>query len=482
MIELTMDALADELGMDRLELRRKNFITEFPYELPHGFIYDSGNYDGTLDRCLEKLDLDAFRREQEELRSRGIYRGNNGTKYFYAHLSGWEGSNRSVSQGETIGYIGATGKPRRQPPPLRDPPRRGRSREPLPGGSRRLLTRWRSAGTNDPCHNRDDEDRGGLRPRRRRLRPWGVHAGGRRTRPGRHRGQPRRPVGARKAGQQRRRRRLHRGLLLLARIEPMERFTRTSPAAAIAGVLMGAATVRLYHDHVLVKEAGTRQRTPWHQDLPYYNVDGRQNVSMWCPVDPVPRSATLELVAGSHRGPWYLPRTFLDGAARWFPAGSLAELPDVDAGPAGRGARLVTGTGRRSVLPHAHRPRRPGLHRPGPAPGAVGPLPGRRHGPRAPPVADLAPFPGLEAELPTGAPLDHPLFPIVWDSARLSRVDGAAGSGCVSPTATVPPDVLPPGNGRPPSRRRSGRRRSGRDHRCVSGRAGAPPATRRQSR
>ncbi len=61
MIELTMDALADELGMDRLELRRKNFITEFPYELPHGFIYDSGNYDGTLDRCLEKLDLDGFR-------------------------------------------------------------------------------------------------------------------------------------------------------------------------------------------------------------------------------------------------------------------------------------------------------------------------------------------------------------------------------------------------------------------------------------
>jgi carbon-monoxide dehydrogenase large subunit len=61
--------------MDRLELRRKNFITEFPYELPHGFIYDSGNYDGTLDRCLEKLDLEAFRREQEEARSRGVYRG-----------------------------------------------------------------------------------------------------------------------------------------------------------------------------------------------------------------------------------------------------------------------------------------------------------------------------------------------------------------------------------------------------------------------
>ena len=76
-IEVTMDQLAVELGMDRLELRRKNFIRpdEFPYEHPHGFVYDSGNYEGTLDKCLEKLDLEAFRREQAELRQKGIYRG-----------------------------------------------------------------------------------------------------------------------------------------------------------------------------------------------------------------------------------------------------------------------------------------------------------------------------------------------------------------------------------------------------------------------
>ena len=79
---------------------------------------------------------------------------------------------------------------------------------------------------------------------------------------------------------------------------------------------------------MLVKEPGTRQRTPWHQDLPYYNVDGRQNVSMWFPVDPVPRESTLEFVAGSHLGPWYMPRSFLDGQAKWFPDGTLAELPD----------------------------------------------------------------------------------------------------------------------------------------------------------
>ncbi len=74
-IELTMDAVAEELGMDPLELRRKNFITDFPAPLPHGFVYDSGDYHGTLDKCLEMLDLDAFRREQAEARERGVYRG-----------------------------------------------------------------------------------------------------------------------------------------------------------------------------------------------------------------------------------------------------------------------------------------------------------------------------------------------------------------------------------------------------------------------
>jgi aerobic carbon-monoxide dehydrogenase large subunit len=75
LIEVCMDQLAAELGMDRLELRRKNFIREFPNERPHGFVYDSGNYGGTLDRCLEMLDLDAFRGEQERLRGEGTYRG-----------------------------------------------------------------------------------------------------------------------------------------------------------------------------------------------------------------------------------------------------------------------------------------------------------------------------------------------------------------------------------------------------------------------
>lgn len=76
-IEVAMDQLADELGIDRLELRRRNFIgaDQFPYETPLGIIYDSGNYAGTLDMLLDRIDVDALRGQQEELRQSGIYRG-----------------------------------------------------------------------------------------------------------------------------------------------------------------------------------------------------------------------------------------------------------------------------------------------------------------------------------------------------------------------------------------------------------------------
>ncbi len=76
-IELMMNKLAAELDMDPLELRRKNFIgaEEFPFTTALGITYDSGDYHGTLDRLVERLDLDAFRREQAELREQGIYRG-----------------------------------------------------------------------------------------------------------------------------------------------------------------------------------------------------------------------------------------------------------------------------------------------------------------------------------------------------------------------------------------------------------------------
>ena len=70
-IERTMDALADELQMDRLELRRKNFISEFPFTLASGLTIDSGDYHASLDKLVDVLDLEALHAEQAKRRENG---------------------------------------------------------------------------------------------------------------------------------------------------------------------------------------------------------------------------------------------------------------------------------------------------------------------------------------------------------------------------------------------------------------------------
>ncbi|HEY2577676.1 MAG TPA: xanthine dehydrogenase family protein molybdopterin-binding subunit [Streptosporangiaceae bacterium] len=72
-IERIMDDLAAELGVDPLELRKRNWITheEFPYTTISGMIYDSGNYEAATARALELFGYDELRREQEQRRASG---------------------------------------------------------------------------------------------------------------------------------------------------------------------------------------------------------------------------------------------------------------------------------------------------------------------------------------------------------------------------------------------------------------------------
>lgn len=86
------------------------------------------------------------------------------------------------------------------------------------------------------------------------------------------------------------------------RIPAFESVVRQSQAAQVAAQLMGSGEAQFFHDHVLVKEPGTTKATPWHQDGPYYFVEGEQTVSFWTTVEPV-TDATLRCVAGSHRWP-----------------------------------------------------------------------------------------------------------------------------------------------------------------------------------
>lgn len=77
LIERAVDILADEIGMDPVELRRKNFIPpeSFPYDTPLGWTYDSGNYEGALDKALEIIGYEGLLREQKEKRERGEIMG-----------------------------------------------------------------------------------------------------------------------------------------------------------------------------------------------------------------------------------------------------------------------------------------------------------------------------------------------------------------------------------------------------------------------
>ncbi len=76
-LERLVDGAAQELGIDGIELRRRNFIQpdQFPYKMPTGNFYDSGNYPAVLDMALEHADLDYWRAEQARARQEGRYIG-----------------------------------------------------------------------------------------------------------------------------------------------------------------------------------------------------------------------------------------------------------------------------------------------------------------------------------------------------------------------------------------------------------------------
>ena len=71
LIERIVDMLAVELDMDPAELRRRNFIADFPHETVTGAKYDSGAYQAALDKCLANAGYEQLRAEQAERRERG---------------------------------------------------------------------------------------------------------------------------------------------------------------------------------------------------------------------------------------------------------------------------------------------------------------------------------------------------------------------------------------------------------------------------
>ncbi|HEY1837370.1 MAG TPA: phytanoyl-CoA dioxygenase family protein [Rhizomicrobium sp.] len=114
---------------------------------------------------------------------------------------------------------------------------------------------------------------------------------------------------------------------LWKRLPAFRDYAMHSPAAAIAGHVMGAGKVNIFYDQLLVKEPATQERTPWHQDQPYWAVSGWQVCSVWLPLDVVPKETCVEFVRGSHRWGPHCPHHFADGTP--YRDTGLPQLPDI---------------------------------------------------------------------------------------------------------------------------------------------------------
>jgi ectoine hydroxylase-related dioxygenase (phytanoyl-CoA dioxygenase family) len=123
-------------------------------------------------------------------------------------------------------------------------------------------------------------------------------------------------------------------VFLWRRSEDFRAIAMDSPLPALAAQLMRATTVHLFYDQLFVKEPGSVEPSPWHQDLPYWPIAGRQIISLWIPADPAsPDNGVVSYVRGSHRwGRTFRPQAFgKSGNARAFDDSPFEPIPDIDA-------------------------------------------------------------------------------------------------------------------------------------------------------
>ena len=125
-------------------------------------------------------------------------------------------------------------------------------------------------------------------------------------------------------------------------VEEYQRFVFESPAAEIAGRMMRASEVNFFFDAVFVRSPGTQFTTPWHQDEPYWSIEGYDSCTIWMPLVPVTAESSLAFVPGSHTAaPTWKHYNFgdlnPDNHANVdqvdFSTKSQDEVPDIDADP-----------------------------------------------------------------------------------------------------------------------------------------------------
>jgi ectoine hydroxylase-related dioxygenase (phytanoyl-CoA dioxygenase family) len=155
------------------------------------------------------------------------------------------------------------------------------------------------------------------------------------------------------------------------RLPAFRDYALNGPGGGIAARLLRSGAVNFFYDGLFVKEPGTAKASDWHQDQPYYPVDGRQVLIIWTPLDPAPAEVALQVVRVSHLwGRQFTPVIFKTDVALDFDD-RYETAPDVEAaredydilswdvapgdviafqGMAFHGARGNPGTGRRRAF------------------------------------------------------------------------------------------------------------------------------------
>ena len=115
-LERVIDKAAREMGIDPIEIRRRNFIKpdQYPYATPVAVEYDTGNYDATMDKLIEIADIAGFEARRKESESRGKLRGLGINAYIEAcgvapsNLVGQLGARAGLYESATV-RVNATG-------------------------------------------------------------------------------------------------------------------------------------------------------------------------------------------------------------------------------------------------------------------------------------------------------------------------------------------------------------------------------------
>lgn len=118
------------------------------------------------------------------------------------------------------------------------------------------------------------------------------------------------------------------------RVPQMKQLACDTDIGRVIAQLMGSTSSTFFYDHVICKKPVTvrdaeQTRIPWHQDLPYWKVDGSQIASMWIPVDSMTTEAAVTYIPGSHKWGLFRPRHFVDSSP-YAGTEQLDDMPNID--------------------------------------------------------------------------------------------------------------------------------------------------------